>query len=331
MSLGRIGITGANGFLGAHLLRSAVARGGRPIAFIERGTSQRPIAELVGRCVVVEGDVRDEASVEAFVSKCDSVFHLAGLNRYWVRDRSQFHDVNVTGTRNVANACLRFRVRKLVHASSCITLGASAIPVRRDEGAPYNLTFPFLYGESKKAGEQEIKRLVCERGLPAVIVHPTSVIGEGDYAPTPIGKPIAQIANGMWPVYVDGGACFIDVHDAMRGFWLAMERGTVGRQYLLAGENLTNREFMTCVAELAGVPRPRVKVPRPMLAMLGMTGEWIADRVTQRPPPLTSGMCGLIGKYLFFDGSRAERELGFVASPVAPAIERCIRWFREAR
>lgn len=331
MAFEAIGITGANGFIGAHLLRSAVARGYRPIAFVQRGTSLAPIADLDGRYERVEGDLLDVASVDAFVARCEAVFHFAGLNRYWVRDRTLFHDVNVAGARNLAQACLGHRVQRLVHASSCITLGASDAPVPRDEDATYNLAFPFPYGETKKAGEDEIKRLVRERGLPAVIVHPASAIGEQDFAPTPIGKPIADIARGRWPVYVAGGACFIDVHDVVRGSWLAMERGQLGRQYLLVGENLTNRQFITRVAELAGVARPRLELPGPLLGLAGAIGEWVADRVTHRPPLLTSGMARLTETFLFFDGTRAERELGFAARAVTPAIERCLRWFREAR
>jgi dihydroflavonol-4-reductase len=329
MAVPTIGITGANGFIGAHLLRSAVARGLRPVAFMQRGSSLAPIADLAGRCELVEGDLREPASVDAFVARCGAVFHLAGLNRYWVPDRAQFHAINVAGARGVADACIRHRVERVVHASSCITLGASDVPVPRDEDAAYNLAFAFPYGETKRAGEDEIKQAVRDRGLPAVIVHPASAIGEQDFAPTPIGASIADIARGRWPVYVAGGACFIDVHDVVRGLWLAMERGEVGRQYLLAGENLTHQQFMTRVAELAGVPPPRVKLPGPVLDLIGAACEWAADHVTRRPPPLTRGMTGLIGKFLFFDGARAQRELGFLAGPVAPAIERCIRWFRE--
>lgn len=219
-----------------------------------------------------------------------------------------------------------------MHASSCITLGASDDPVPRDERSPYNLgELGFLYGETKKAGEEEIKRFVGEKGLPAVIVHPASAIGERDFAPTPIGKPIADIARGMWPVYVAGGACFIDVHDVVRGFWLALERGRIGEQYLLAGDNLSNREFMTRVAEAAGVSRPRLKVPKPVLGVAARVGEWTADHITRKHPPLTVGMNGLIGRYLYFDGAKAREELGFAPGPSAPAIERCVRWFRGGR
>jgi dihydroflavonol-4-reductase len=326
-----IGITGANGFIGAHLLRSAVQKGIRPVAFLQRGTSLVAIADLAGEYDAVEGDLLDPQSLGAFTAKCEAVFHLAGINRYWARDRDVFHRVNVEGARNVAEACLASGVRNLVHVSSCITLGASETPAPRNEDSPYNLAFAFPYGESKKAGEDEIKRYVRERGLPAVIVNPASAVGEQDYAPTPIGKPIADIARGRWPVYVAGGACFIDVRDVVRGLWLALERGRAGGQYLLAGENLTNEAFMRNVAELAGAPPPRFKVPTRVLGIAGAVFEWTADHVTKKDPPLTSGMSGLVGKYLFFDGRRAQAELGFVAGPVAPAIERCIRWFREAR
>jgi dihydroflavonol-4-reductase len=332
MAPDRLGITGANGFIGAHLLRSAVARGFRPFAFLQKTTSLEPIADLEGKYEAVFGDLLDRDSVDAFAGKCDAIFHLAGLNRYWVQDRTLFHRVNVLGVQNLADACSRRGVRKLVHTSSCITLGASDGACARNEDSPYNLgCLNFLYADTKKAGEEEIKHRVRERGLQAVIVNPTSAIGERDFGPTPIGKPIADIARGMWPVYVAGGACFIDVHDVVRGLWLALERGTVGRQYLLVGENLSNQEFMTKVAGIAGVARPRLKAPKALLDVVGAVAEWTADRFTRRAPALTSAMSGLIGRYLFFDGGRAHAELGFKAGPVAPAIERCIRWFRQAR
>src|SRR4051794_38500827 len=123
MNLSRIGVTGANGFIGAHLLRSAVARGIRPVAFLQKGTSLAPIADLEGRYDPVFGDLLDRDSVGAFVSRCDGVIHLAGYNRYWSQSPRTFHDVNVEGARTVAELCLKHGVKKLVHASSCITLG----------------------------------------------------------------------------------------------------------------------------------------------------------------------------------------------------------------
>ncbi|MFL5270962.1 MAG: NAD-dependent epimerase/dehydratase family protein [Anaeromyxobacteraceae bacterium] len=327
----RIGVTGASGFIGNHLVRFLLERGDRPVALLERGTDARALADLSGRYDERWGDLLDRASLDAFVKGCDRVIHLAGVNRYWADDPSVFERVNVEGARNVAEACLAHGVEKLVHASSCITLGASDRPVLRDEDSPFNLgDLDFAYATTKKAGEEEMKRLARERGLPVVIVHPTSAIGEMDHGPTPIGKPVADIARGLWPVYVAGGACFIDVKDAVRGIWLALERGAAGRQYVLAGENLSNREFISLVADVAGAPRPRVKVPRACLALLAGGLEWTADHLTRRHPAVTRSMARLVGRYLYFDGRRAREELGFEAGPVRGAIERAVRWFRAA-
>ena len=327
----KIGITGANGFIGGHLLRSAIERGHRPIAFLQQGSPMEAIADLDGRYDAVLGDLLDRESLDGFIGRCEVVFHLAGFNRYWAKDPKTFHQVNVEGARNVAEACLARKIEKLVHVSSCITRGISDTPVPRDEDSDYNLGFPFLYGETKRAGEDEVRRLVQERGLPAVVVIPASAVGERDHGPTPIGKPIADIARGRWPVYVAGGACFIDVHDVVRGLWLALERGRIGAQYLLAGDNLTNQEFMSTVAECAGLKPPRIKVPRPLLGVVAHAGEFFANHLTQKHPALTVGMNGLIGKYLYYQSKAAEQDLGFKAGPCRPAIERCVSWFREQR
>jgi dihydroflavonol-4-reductase len=327
----RIGVTGANGFIGNHLVRFLVERGHRPLAFLQRGSDARPLADVRGQYDEVWGDLLDRGSLDPFAGACDAVVHLAGVNRYWASDPSVFEKVNVEGARNVADACRAHGVAKLVHASSCVTLGASDAPAARNEDSPFNLAaLDFPYAATKKAGEEEMKRQAREHGLPVVIVHPTSAIGEMDHGPTPIGKPVRDIARGLWPVYVGGGACFIDVKDVVRGLWLALEKGAAGRQYVLAGENLTNREFMSLVAEVAGAPRPRVKIPRACLAAIAVGLEWTADHVTRQPPPLTRSMAALVGRYLYYDGARARAELCFEPGPVRGALERAVRWFREA-
>lgn len=328
----KIGITGANGFIGSHLLRSAIQKGHRPVAFLQKDSSTRPLEDMEGQHDTVWGDLLHPESIDEFLSQCTVVFHLAGFNRYWSTVPETFHRVNYEGTLNIAEGCLKHGIEKLIHASSCITLGASKDPVPRTETSEFNLgNIRFSYATTKKAGEELIKNLVKEKHLPAVIIHPTSAVGEQDFGPTPIGKPIGDICNGLWPVYVSGGACFIDVADVVRGLWLALERGRIGEQYLLAGDNLTNREFMTLVAKCAGVPAPKFKIPRPFLQGIAWGGEWLSDHVTKKEPVLTVGMSALIGKYLYFDGKKAEMELGFKAGPSSAGIQRCVDWFKNQK
>jgi dihydroflavonol-4-reductase len=120
------------------------------------------------------------------------------------------------------------------------------------------------------------------------------------------------------------------VHDAARGLLLALDKGVPGRGYLLAGENLTNREFMALLAEVAGTAPPRVPIPRAALALAAGALEGAADHVTRRHPPVTRGMAALVGRYLWYDGARAREELGFTPVPVRGAVERAVAWFRSA-
>jgi len=324
----RVGVTGANGFIGYHLISYILSLGHEVIAFLHNGTSDAILRKSAHQ--VFWGDITNMESLHPFLKNCDVLFHLAGFNRYWSRDPGVFYRTNSLGPQNIAAACMAAGIEKLVHVSSCITLGASDQPILRNEESEFNLYGSrFLYAETKKAGEDEMKRWARQKGLPVVIVNPASAIGEMDYGPTPIGKPIVDICNGLWPVYVDGGACFIDVKDAVRGLWLALEKGQRGEQYLLAGDNLSNKDFMIKVARLAGRKHPRVRIPKVLLGIVAHCEEWIADHLTYRTPKLTVGMHALIGRYLYFDGSKAKTVLGFEAGPCDAAIRRSIQWFRE--
>jgi dihydroflavonol-4-reductase len=326
----RVGITGANGFIGNHLVRDVLRRGHEAVSFLQPGSRMSLFEDIEAPYETVWGDIRQAGSIDPFVGRCDVVFHLAGFNRYWACDPAIFRDVNYMGTRNVAEACLKHGVSKLVHVSSCITLGASQDPVPRNEESPFNLEgIRFLYAETKKAGEDLVKQMARTRGLPAVIVNPASAVGELDCGPTPIGKPISDICNGRWPVYVSGGACFIDVREVVRGLWLALERGRTGEQYLLAGDNLTNRQFMSQVAMCAGLKPPQLRIPKALLSTIAHGGEWFADHYSHKHPALTVGMTALIGKFLYFDGTKARDELGFIPGPSSQAISRSVRWFQE--
>jgi dihydroflavonol-4-reductase len=324
----KIGITGANGFIGNHLSKYLSRHGHEVIAYIQPGTS--PSTMDGAAAAVFYGDITDPASFDPFLDRCEVVFHLVAINQYWAKDPAIFHRVNYLGTRALVEACIRHRIKKFIHVSSCITLGASDTPVARSETSAFNLiTVPLAYAHTKKLAEDWIKEQVRDRGFPAVIIHPGSAIGEFDHG-TPIGRSIIDISRGRWPVYVAGGACFVDVRDLVHGLWLALEKGRVGEQYLLSGENITNREFMTRVSECAGRSRPCFRIPDFLLSLGAHVGEWLADHVFKKAPPLTRGMRALVGKFIYFDNAKAVSELGFNPQPCGAAIQHSVDWFRES-
>ena len=217
--------------------------------------------------------------------------------------------------------------RKLVYTSSTATLTPSINQELETEESLFDLRrFQGHYKCSKVIAEIAVLRQIA-RGLPAVIVHPTTVIGEGDRRPTPTGSIVVHFINGRMKAYADTVVNVVDVEDAARGHALALEKGSVGHQYILGGENLTLGEVTQVLSELTGIPAPRVAIPHRLLLLAGRVNEWLADHVTHRSPlvDVESTLHALANKPA--DSGKAQKELGYQPSEARVAIARATRWF----
>lgn len=285
-------VTGASGFVGAHVARELAAQG----------------AEVRAERV----DLLDAGALARAIEGCDAVFHVAALYSYDA-DPALIERVNVEGTRNVVEACLRGNVRRLVHTSTAGTCGPVAgRPATEKDGPPgWELAVP--YKRTKLAAE----RLVLEaaRGpLDAVVVNPTTPVGDGDAKPTPTGAMIAAVARGRVRGYVaTTGLNVVDVRDVARGHVLAHERGIRGERYLLGGVDLPLRDLFAAVADLAGRPRPSVRVPYAAAVAAARLGLVNADEVRLARLPM------------YFSSEKAQTVLGYRPGPVTPALARAVR------
>lgn len=285
-------VTGASGFVGAHVARELAAQG----------------AEVRAERV----DLLDAGALARAIEGCDAVFHVAALYSYDA-DPALIERVNVEGTRNVVEACLRGNVRRLVHTSTAGTCGPVAgRPATEKDGPPgWELAVP--YKRTKLAAE----RLVLEaaRGpLDAVVVNPTTPVGDGDSKPTPTGAMITAVARGRVRGYVaTTGLNVVDVRDVARGHVLAHERGIRGERYLLGGVDLPLRDLFAAVADLAGRPRPSVRVPYAAAVAAARLGLVNADEVRLARLPM------------YFSSEKAQTVLGYRPGPVTPALARAVR------
>jgi dihydroflavonol-4-reductase len=278
-------VIGASGFVGGHVARELRAAG----------------AEVRDDWV----DLLDADRLRRAVAGCDAVFHVAALYSFTAPAR-ELEAVNVQGTRNVIEACRREGVRRLVHTSTCATCGP--VPGRQateeDEPPAWELAVPY------KRTKLEAERLALAAG--AVCVNPTTPVGEGDRAPTPTGAMIRGVATGRYRAYPRIGVNLVDVRDVARGHVLALDRGRPGERYLLGAVDLPLREVFAAVADLAGVPRPRVAVPYAAVragAALGLVNR--NEAILARTPA-------------YFCWAKAERELGYRPGPVEPALARAV-------
>jgi len=285
----RVYVTGGGrGFIGGHVVRELCARG-----YDVRD-------EFV--------DLRDAEGLRRAIEGCEAVFHVAALYSFDAPE-AELEAVNVGGTRNVLDACLAAGVRRLVHTSSCTTCGPVPGRVATEDDLPpdWELVVPY------KRTKLESERLVLESGLDAVVVNPTTPVGEGDTAPTPTGRMVRGVASGRYRAYVGtAGVNLVDVRDVARGHLLAFDRGRSGERYLLGGENLSLHDAFARIARAAGRPPPRIRVPYAAVragAALGLVNR--NEALLARLPE-------------YFSSAKAQRELGYEPSPIDDALRRAV-------
>lgn len=319
-------LTGASGFVGGHILRQLEGEGAR-VRCLARPTSARHnFAATVAD--VVEGDLRDAASVARAMEGCDTVFHCAGDYRLFVRRPAEIYASNVDGTANILAAAAELGVERVVYTSTVGTLGPMADDSAADETSTVGLAdMVGHYKRSKFLGKQEAKAW-AERGLPVVIVHPSAPVGEGDHKPTATGKIVLDFLNRKMPAYLRTGLNLVDVRDVARGHLLAAEKGRVGEEYILGARNMTLKEILQLLAEITGLKAPRLRLPHWMPLGLAAVDTGLA-RVLPREPWLALEALQLARHMMFFDNSKARRELGFEPGPVEAALGRAVDWYRE--
>lgn len=321
-------LTGATGFVGGNLLDLLLERSFELRCLVRDEEQARKILP-VGEVELFQGDLRDPQAVERCARGCQVVFHTAADYRLWVPDPQNMYAINVGGTRNVLDAARMTKVQRVVHTSS---VGALGIP---DDGSPGTEETPVRledlvgpYKRSKFLSEQEALRAARD-GLDVVVVNPSTPVGPKDRKPTPTGRIILDFLNRRMPAYVDTGLNLIHVRDVAEGHLLALERGRTGEKYILGNENLTLREIFQILAQISGLEAPRLRLPRWPILLLAYANHAISRWITGSEPRIPLDGVKMAAKRMFFDPSKAVRELGISQRPVRKALAEAVAWFRD--
>ena len=315
-------ITGATGFVGWHVTRKWLDRGGSVRALV------RDPARLRGLdgAEPVRGDLRDPDSLARAVAGCGVVFHVAADYRLWTRDPRQMFLSNVEGTRNLLTAARGAGIERVVYTS---TVGCVGMPKDGlgDEQSPVGLeemTGP--YKRSKFLAERVALEFAGE-GFPVVVVNPTAPVGDHDFKPTPTGKMIVDFVRGAMPGFVDTGLNVVDVRDVAEGHLQALERGRVGERYILGSENLTLQQIFATLAGIVGRPEPKIRVPYALAYAVGLASTAWAGITGKEPLAPLDGV-RMARKKMWVRHNKASRELGYAPGPAAVALRRAVEWFQ---
>jgi dihydroflavonol-4-reductase len=319
-------VTGASGFIGSAVMRELI-KDGEDIRVLVRKTSDTRNIDSFD-VEKVYGDIRDGDSMKKALVGCDTLYYTAAHFAHWAPDPKLLYDINVGGTKASMKAALEAGVEKVIYTSTNNTVGTSGpVPINEEDGFFNYWKSGDHYSMSKYIAENEA-RIFVTRGLPAVFVNPTCVIGVNDIKPTPSGQLTVDIVKQNLPGYMDGGLNIVDVEDVARGHILAAKKGRVGERYLLGNTNVTIENYIKLIAKIAGVKPPSLKLPYKLALAFGYLCEFGA-LITKKTPVLVPGEVWIAKNMEWYDCSKAVNELGLPQTPLDVTIKKSINWFRE--
>jgi dihydroflavonol-4-reductase len=316
-------LTGATGFVGAHIARLASAQGAQ-LRLLTRSSSNTN--NLPPDADIVVGDLRDPAKFASALQGCDALLHVAADYRLWVPDPVEMYKANVDGTRELLGLARKAGVRRVVYTSSVATMGFHGNAVVDEETPVTEAAMIGHYKRSKWLAEQ-VAIDAARAGQEIVILNPTTPIGALDTKPTPTGRIVVDFLNKNFPAYVDTGLNLVHVEEIARMHLVALERGRFGERYILGGENLTLKQILDRLAAITGLPSPTLKVPHAVAMAFAFFDETITGKLRGKEPRATVEAVRMGKKRMFATSAKAERELGWRRLPVDAALKSAVDWF----
>lgn len=318
----KIVVTGSTGFIGSCLVRDLVRKGASLTAF---SIDDPPEDQKVFH---IKGDVRDPAAVRRAVAGADLVYHLASAIALTKDKHACLRDVNVNGVRTITEACLTEGVKRLVYVSSIHAFDQKPRHQTLDESRTYvpedNL---LVYDRSKAMAEMVVKN-AASRGLDAVIVNPSGVIGPYDPGTSHMGNVLCRMFQGRIPVLVRGGFNWVDVRDVVAGIQAAAAQGRTGENYILGGHWCTIGRLARLVNRIRGSRQVPVVVPATVAKMAApFAVKW--NQFRKKPCYFTPYSVEALKANPHVDYGKAKSELQYHSRPLQTTLEDTYQWLIE--
>ena len=320
-------VLGATGQLGSNLVRALLDKGDQVRALIR--PSSKAITLRGVELERIPGDLNDPVSLVQACQGIDVVYHTAAYYPYSHISGETAKAQALYETNNVLQAVRQCSVSRLIFTSTLTTIGFPEESGQlADETCPFSTNFPDNpYLASKIAMEEAVLK-AARNGVPAVVLNPPFFFGPFDSKPTS-GTQIIMIAKRQMPVYIDGPTNVIDVRDVAIAHINASERGRIGERYIVGNWNTSLKALNELIAKVAGVPAPKIPVPFSMARFGSKLGDWAARTLLHKKPPIPGFFVEVFKHFQHYDCSKGLVELTYPQSPIEPAIQESLNWFRE--
>ncbi|MCK4404811.1 MAG: NAD-dependent epimerase/dehydratase family protein [candidate division Zixibacteria bacterium] len=318
-------VTGANGFVGSHLVEGLLDKGYQVRCLVRKTSNLRWLSGL--EVEFAHGDITEKSSLKSVVKDVDLVFHIAGLTK--AKTREEYFRANAEGTKNLVEACLEEnpQVQRFVYISSQAAVGPG------DDKQPLNETAPCRpithYGESKLEGERIVLKHASQ--LPVTVIRPPAVYGPRDSDMLGFFK----VANKGFRISFGRGESFLSlvyVKDLVDGIILAAEKSkSIGEVYFIADDKIYSwREAFKIIARVLNKRTIPLKIPKSLVLFLAFISENFSKLLGKTAVFNTQKAKEITQRYWGLDVSKAKAELGFLPKyDLKRGAKETVRWYKE--
>ncbi|HPR31152.1 MAG TPA: NAD-dependent epimerase/dehydratase family protein [Prolixibacteraceae bacterium] len=316
-------VSGANGFLAANVVRELLSRGYRVRGMIRENARLTSLEHI--KIEYFSGQITKREDVDRAVEGCSVVIHVAADTSQRYDTAAPLMQVNVTATRYFIEACKKHAVGRFIFVSTGNTIDFGSLENPGHEGNPLGKLFRKSgYALSKLMAEEQVVEAVKNDKLSAVIVNPTFMIGPYDSKPSS-GRILQMMVPHSLVFIPKGGKNFVDVKAVATAICNAIDRGTPGERYLLAGINLSYREFLALVRK--GKKTLAVVLPGWLLLSMGAIGSLF--RKLGIASELSVNNARILCSDDFYTNRKARSELDMPESNIEQAVSEAIEWMKE--
>ena len=320
-------VTGANGHLGSTIINLLLKEKKKVRAFV----LENDVLHLDKKVEIIRGNITDTKSIYPLFKDLENkeviVIHCAGIVTIASKFDQKVYDVNVVGTKNIADVALEYKVKKFIHVSSVHAILEEKNKTIKEVDKFYPDKVEGLYAKTKAEASNYILDM-SKKGLNAIVVHPSGIIGPGNYGKGHLSQLIIDYLNNRLTAIVKGGYDFVDVRDVADGILKAIEKGRVGECYILSNRYFEIKEIINLLHEVTNHKPIKTILPNWFAKLTAPIAE-LYYKILKQPPLYTSYSIYTLSTNSHFSHEKATKELDYNPRDMKETLKDTVDWLKK--